>query len=114
MQRSKAWQAVADAYHTDLADALQKRDWESVTAQITPEFTEAVQAKDWEVVGDEYGDLDAAHLIRAALLGSIESEVAVLDAIRRGQTGDLDTVKSMQQAKRAAIVNDGDRRVGLQ
>ena len=112
MARSKAWQLVADAYHGELADALAAREWVAIEAMLTPEFVAAVQAKDWEKVGDEYGDLDTAHLIRAALLGSIDSEPAVLDAIRRGAKGDLETVKSMQTAKRAAIVNNGDGKVG--
>jgi len=112
-QLTPAFQAVADAYTTDLAEALQARDWDRVTGMLTPEFTEAVKSKDWTAVGDEYGDLDGAYLIRAALLGSIDSEAAILDAIKRGNDGDLDTVRSMQNQRRAAIVNDGDSKVGL-
>jgi len=113
MQLTPAFRAVADAYTTDLAEALQARDWQRVTGMLTPEFTEAVKAKNWEQVGDEYGDIGGAHLIRAAMLGSIGSEDAVLDAIRRGDKKQLESVGRIQQAGRAAIVNDSYGRVAM-
>ena len=112
-QLNLAWQAVADAYDEDLAYALRARDWAAVALQASPEFVAAVKAKDWVTVGDEEGTLDDAYLLRAALLGSIDSEDAVLDAIRRGDRKQLESVGRIQQAERAAIVNDSYGKVGM-
>ena len=114
-QRTAAWEIVAERYTTDISDTLQARDWEQLEAMTTPEWVAAIKSKNWTEVGDgEHGAMEGAHAIRAALLGSIDTEPAILDAIKRGKDGQLDTVRSMQNDKRASVLTDyGDSRIGM-
>ena len=115
MARSRAWEAVAEAYTTDIADQLRRRDWEGLTAATTREWVEAIRSNQWDEVGDgEHGAMEGAYLIRAALMGSITSDDAVLDAIRTGNDAQLGSVGRINAAQRSSFVTgDGDRRVGL-
>ena len=114
MTFTKAWQAVADAYDVDLAIALRGHDWTEVEHQRGPNFGERIQAKDWVGVGDDYNDLDSAHLIRDAFKGDFGNEDDVLDASERGDKAHLSRIASKQNQDR--IDNHyaaQDRQVGM-
>ena len=110
------WQAVSNAFYVELADALRARNWAEVEGMTTPEFTDAIREGRWADVaemGDAGNDVETTHLIRIALGNDFDSDNAVIDAARRGDTAHLDRVGRYRTRQREKILYDVHGRVGM-